>query len=249
MDHAFAVRKLTEFLDLVGGYLFEVDLATSDEGRQLPAWPQQLVVQEAVARQIANAYSPGLGDVERDDMENDATYWHRVRTAAAQALGMASSAEEIAAFLRPTSPAIAADCLHPWAWEPAAPLWAAEARQDAVLAAARTVNRRLQQKLGRHDIGETDLCMQAFDLKAAQPGKPRLRFPGNRTTATWRARQDGAKYFTAGAFLAIRNVAAHEEAVDWSRQDALEHLAALSIVARWIEECTIEQAQPSEPPQ
>ncbi len=246
MDHAFAVRKLTEFLDLVSQYLFEVDLASSAIGKEWPDWPQQLVVQEAVARQIANAYSPGLGDVERDDMENEATYWHRVRTAAAQALGLASSAEEIAVFLRPTSPAIAADSLHPWIWDPAAPLWAAEARQDAVLAAARTVNRRLQQKLGRHDIGETDLCMQTFDLKEAQPGKPRLRFPGDRTTATWKARQEGAKYFAAGAFLAIRNVAAHEEVVDWSRQDALEHLAALSVIARWVEECTTEQAPPSD---
>ncbi|WP_151775827.1 TIGR02391 family protein [Streptomyces abyssomicinicus] len=242
MDHAFAVDKLTSFLSLVGGYLYEVELASKDIGAEWPDWPEKLVVQEAVARQIVNAYSPGLGDVDREDGENEATYWYRVRTAAAQALGMASSAEEVAAFLRPASPAIAADSLHPWVWEPAAPLWAAEARQDAVLAAARTLNRRLQQKLERHDIGETDLCMQAFDVKEAQPGKPRLRFPGDRNMATWRARQEGAKYFAAGAFLAIRNVAAHEEAVDWSRQDALEHLAALSVIARWIEECTTEQA-------
>ncbi|WP_432029916.1 TIGR02391 family protein [Streptomyces sp. 1222.5] len=246
MDHAFAVRKLTDFLALVRGYLYEVDLASRDIGAEWPDWPEELVVQEAVARQIANAYYSGLGNVEREDGENEAAYWYRVRTAAAQALGMASSAEEMAAFLRPTSPAIAADSLHPWIWEPAAPLWAAEARQDAVLAAARTLNRRLQQKLERHDIGETDLCMQTFDLKEAQPGKPRLRFPGDRTTATWRARQDGAKYFSAGAFLAIRNVAAHEEAVDWSRQDALEHLTALSVLARWIEECATETAPSSD---
>ncbi|MFJ9472542.1 TIGR02391 family protein [Streptomyces caniferus] len=242
MDHGFAVRKLTDFLALVRGYLDEVELASKDVGVEWPDWPQELVVGEAVVRQIVNAYSPGLGDVVRDETENDFTYWNRVRTAAAQALGMASSAEEIAAFLRPTSPVIAAGSLHPWVWEPAAPLWGAGARQDAVLAGARTLNRRLQQKLDRHDIGETDLCMQAFDLKEAQPGKPRLRFSGDRATATWRAQQEGAKYFGAGAFLAIRNVAAHEEYVDWSQQAALEHLAALSVLARWIEECTKEQA-------
>ncbi|MFD4757190.1 TIGR02391 family protein [Streptomyces sp. NPDC058426] len=245
MDHAFAVRKLQEFLSLVGGYLLELDIASADVGAEWPEWPEQLVVQEAIARQIVNAYSPGLGDVEREETEHEASYWYRVRTAAAQALGMASSAEEIAAFLRPVSPSIAADSLHPWVWEPAAPLWAAEARQDAVLAAARTLNRRLQQKLDRHDIGETDLCMQAFDPQDAQSGKLRLRFPGDRATQTWRARQQGAKYFGAGVFLAIRNVAAHEEAVSWSRQDALEHLAALSVLARWIEECTAETASSS----
>ncbi|HWU12074.1 MAG TPA: TIGR02391 family protein [Streptomyces sp.] len=51
-----------------------------------------------------------------------------------------------------------------------------------------------------------------------------MRFQGDRTTATWRARQERAKHFGAGTFLAIRNVAAHAEAVNWSRQEALEHL-------------------------
>lgn len=242
MDHAYAVRKLTEFLGLADAYIYELELVSMDVGAEWPDWPRELVMQEAVIRQIANAYSPGLGDVEQEEGENDASYWYRVRTAAAQALGMASSAEEIAAFLRPTSPVIAADGLHPWVWESAAPLWAAEARQDAVLAAARTINRRLQQKLERHDIGETDLCLQSFDTADARPGRPRLRFSGNHATATWRARQEGAKFFSAGVFLAIRNVAAHEETVSWSRQEALEHLAALSVLARWIDECTTEQA-------
>ncbi|MEU0058624.1 TIGR02391 family protein [Streptomyces sp. NPDC006334] len=94
----------------------------------------------------------------------------------------------------------------------------AEARQDAVLAAARTVNRRLQQKLGCHDIG------------------------GDRKTPTWRARQEGAKYLAAGAFLALRNVAAQEDEVTWTEQEALEHLATLSVLARWIEQCSVERA-------
>src|SRR5690348_10312205 len=133
MDHAFAVEKLTEFLDLANEHLAEMDIAREIPGVEWPNWPQELVVQEVRARQIANAYAPGLGDIDPELGETD--YWYRVRTAAAQALGMARSAEEITAFLRPTSPAIAADAFHPWVWEPAAPLWAAEALQDAVLAA------------------------------------------------------------------------------------------------------------------
>ncbi|MDT0464478.1 TIGR02391 family protein [Streptomyces gibsoniae] len=121
-------------------------------------------------------------------------------------------------------------------------MWAAEARQDAVLAAARSVNRRLQQKLNRHDIGATDLCLQTFDLKDPAPGKPRLRFPGAGNTPTWRARQEVAKYLAAGTFLAIRNVAAHEDEVSRTEQEALEHLATLSVLARWIEECATEFA-------
>jgi hypothetical protein len=166
----------------------------------------------------------------------------KARNEVHRGLGILAGMDEWAVRLAPDAPTLAADQLHPWVWEPAAPLWAAEARQDAILAAARTVNRRLQQKLNRHDVGEADLCLQTFEMKDPLPGKPRLRFPGDRSTPTWRARQDGAKYLGAGFFLAIRNVAAHEDAVSWSEQEALEQLSTLSVLARWITECAVEVA-------
>lgn len=135
-----------------------------------------------------------------------------------RALGILADMDEWAVRLEPDGPTMPADDLHPWVWQSAAPLWAAEARQDAILAAARTVNRRLQQTIDRHDIGETDLCLQTFDLKDAVLGKPRLRFPGERENPTWRARQEGAKYFGAGVFLAIRNIAAHDDDAQLSEQ-------------------------------
>lgn len=249
MDHPFAVRVLTEFASGVSQYLLDLEL--TKESFRWPDPPQELELQEVRARLIENAYVPGLGDYEMPG--NMRGNWEVARYAAIQALGRAQSAEEITAFLRPSAPAIAADALHAWVWEPAAPLWAADSHQDAVLAAARTVNRRLQKKLGRHDIGEYDLAVQSFDLKDPVQGKPRLRLPGDRSTPTWRARQEGAKFVAAGAFLAIRNVAAHEEITDWGQQEALEYLATLSVVARWIDECTVEsvassttsQSQPS----
>ncbi|MFD5656161.1 TIGR02391 family protein [Streptomyces hirsutus] len=79
-------------------------------------------------------------------------------------------------------------------------------------------------------------------MKEPVAGKPRLRFPGDRNTPTWRARQEEAKCFAAGVFLAIRNVAAHEDKVPWTEQEALEHIATLSVLARWIEECAVESA-------
>ncbi|MFJ4517478.1 TIGR02391 family protein [Streptomyces sp. NPDC088816] len=241
MDHAYAIKHLTMFLEWVNQHLSDLESAHHQEGVPYPDPPQELELEEVLVRQIENAYAPNLGDYATNQWVQP-NRWMIAREAAIQALGRARSAQEIAAFLRPTSPALTADGLHSWVWEPAAPLWAAEAYQDAVLAAARTVNRRLQQKLGRHDVGETDLCMQSFDMKAPAEGKPRLRFDGDRSTPTWRARQDGAKYTSAGAFLAIRNLAAHEDEVNWSQQEALEYLATFSVIARWIEECTVETA-------
>ncbi|MBZ6258905.1 TIGR02391 family protein [Streptomyces olivaceus] len=229
------------FLEWANQHIVDLEAAQFQEGVPYPGPHQELELEEVVVRQIENAYVPKLGDYVVDHY-GPLNRWAMARDAAVQALGRARSADDIAMFLRPSSPSIAAAALHPWAWEPAAPLWAAEAYQDAVLAAARTLNRRFQQKVGRHDVGEYDLAMQAFDLKEPAVGKPRLRSPGDRASPSWRARQEGAKYMTAGAFLAIRNVAAHEEDTDWGQQEALEYLATLSVIAHWIEECTVETA-------
>ncbi|MGR6998895.1 TIGR02391 family protein [Yinghuangia aomiensis] len=146
-------------------------------------------------KRILQLLDPTLAEkIDIGQMAGPATARNQVH----RGLGILAGMDDWALRLTPDAPSMAADQLHPWVWAPAAPLWAAEARQDAVLAAARTVNRRLQQKLGRHDIGETDLCLQTFDLKDPSAGKPRLRFPGDRTTPIWRARQEGAKYFAAG---------------------------------------------------
>ncbi|WP_236067244.1 TIGR02391 family protein [Streptomyces brasiliscabiei] len=242
MDHTYAAETLGNFLDDVNIHVSKMETAKADQngGMPWPDWPQDLAIELVLVRKIVEAYAPyALAELNQYTADGLA-YWQLVRIAVAEALGHAKHADDIDAFLRPKSPVIGAESLHSWVWQPAAPLWAAEAHQDAVLAAARVVNRRLQLKLGRHDIGETDLCMQCFDTKPPAEGKPRLRFKGDRDTPTWKARQEGAKYLAAGAFLGIRNLAAHEEEVTWTQPEALEYLATFSVIARWIEECTVE---------
>jgi Protein of unknown function (Hypoth_ymh) len=89
------------------------------------------------------------------------------------------------------------DALHEWVWTAAEPMWEAYAHREAVFAAARVINARIQQASGRHDISESDLVMQVFDPADPQPGKSRLRLPGDRTTASWRSRQEGVRFFAA----------------------------------------------------
>jgi hypothetical protein len=137
-------------------------------------------------------------------------------------------------------PELIADQFHEWVWEAARPLWESGQRQEGIVAAARVINARLQQKLGRRDIGEAALCREAFTTDDPQPGRARLRFPGDRTSNTWKSRQNGGREFGAGCFIGIRNPVAHEHDLDLPEPLALEQLAAFSLLARWIEECGVE---------
>jgi Protein of unknown function (Hypoth_ymh) len=148
--------------------------------------------------------------------------------------------------MRPDSPDLVADELHAWVWEAAAALWNAGSMQEAVHAAARSVNARLQQKLGRRDLADARLCREAFSLSDPVHSQPRLRFPGDRRSETWRSRQNGGIQFGAGCFEGIRNPAAHEDRLELGEQVALEQLAAFSVLARWIDECEVETAQSPE---
>ncbi|WP_309251272.1 MULTISPECIES: TIGR02391 family protein [unclassified Streptomyces] len=64
---------------------------------------------------------------------------------------------------------------------------------------------------------------------------------GDRNTPSWSDRQEVPSTSRLGAFLALRNVAAHADAVTWAEQKALEPLATLSVLARWIERCIVER--------
>ena len=170
-------------------------------------------------------------------------YWHDiVRHRILRAIGIHELGEEARRRMRPDSPDLVADQLHPWVWEAAAPLWDAGSTQAAVLAAAQSVNARLQQKLGRHDSSDAALCREGFSRNDPVPGQPRLRFPGDRASDTWRSRQNGGVQFGAGCFEGLRNPAAHEHELQVPEQVALEQLAAFSVLARWIDECTVETA-------
>jgi hypothetical protein len=174
----------------------------------------------------------------------DSDYWSKiVRPNVLRAIGIHELGAEARRRMRPDSPDLVADQFHPWVWEAAAPLWFAGSRQEAVHAAARSVNARLQQKIGRYDLADAKLCREAFSLNAPAPDQPRLRFPGDCNSETWRSRQNGGIQIGAGCFEGIRNAAAHEDGLVLTEQVALEQLAAFSLLARWIDECDVEKAE------
>jgi hypothetical protein len=111
---------------------------------------------------------------------------------------------------------------------------------------ATAINKRLQDKLGRHDLADDKLLQEAFSDKPAQSGKPRLRIPGDPRNPTVASLQRGAPQFGTGRFWVIRNPATRETA-DWPPQEALEQLAALSVLARLIDMCEVATHQATAP--
>jgi hypothetical protein len=60
----------------------------------------------------------------------------------------------------------------------------------------------------------------------------RLHLPGDKASRDWKSCQEGLHLLAQGAFAGIRNPATHS-GDEWTEQEVLEHLAVLSVVARW----------------
>lgn len=239
MDTTWAAGQLNEFAELID-QLTELEIrsrtSTADER---DGYDNEVRRREPVMRRIENAIEAGLGDYSSEYDEWKVRWWN-AKNAALTAAGLCQYGAEAALRMRPDAPELAADQFHPWVWEAARPFWESGNRTEAVGVAARAVNSRLQQKLGRRDLSEGNLCRKAFGLNAAKPGEAQLRFAGDRTSDTWKSRQVGAESFGVGCFAGIRNPAAHEYGLALDEPVALEQLAALSLLARWIDECIVE---------
>jgi hypothetical protein len=237
IDH---YRELHEQLRLVGSGDEQTYSQLAGEASDTDGEIRRL---EPAIEVIMDAVDPELRNYDRGDPEDawrsSALWWNNARRAAHRALGLHTTAAEAKRRMQPDGPDLGADQLHPWAWEAARPMWDAGSPHVAVLHAAQSINARLQQKLRRFDASESALCQEAFSTDDPKPERPRLRFPGDTSTDTWKSLQNGAGRFGAGCFMAIRNPVAHQHDHPLTKQEALEQLAALSVLARWIDICSV----------
>ncbi len=110
--------------------------------------------------------------------------------------------------------------------------------------AALRVNAEAQAKLGRVDVSETALFNEAFSLSEPKEGAARLRLAENDGGRTFENLHRGARAFADGLYTAIRNPGMHTPASanGGEEQIALEQLAAFSLLARWVDQATVEEA-------
>ena len=159
-------------------------------------------------------------------------------------------------ILGPSGPALAADGLHRWVWHAAVDLWAVGAFKPAVNAAASAVEELTQDKLKRGDLGGAPLYTEAFKVGKVgeDPGGRRLRFPhldelteDGKRNQSWTSAHQGAMDFGRGCAEGIRNMNAHGT-TELPEQEALEYLAALSVLARWVDTAQVINGDPDPEP-
>ena len=154
-------------------------------------------------------------------------------------IGILERQDDYERIFGPAGPTLAARQLHPWVWNAVATLWDDGHYEPAVHEAAKAVELRTQLEIDRRDLDGKDLYSKAFSLDDPQPGAPRLRFPDidrAEQPKRWTSAHEGAMFLGMGCAQGIRNPQAHPSD-DITEQEALEQLAALSVLARWVDEC------------
>ncbi len=248
MNRDWMREKLQQFSELAGELagLRRADEAMGGEARRRAVF-SDLCRREPTINRILEALNlPGI-NLDVPDGLNEAI---NAQAIVMRALGILNDRDEWTANLGPGRSvlervhameerlALPADRLHPWVWDAARPLLDSGQFRQAVQAAATAINAHTQRKLARQDVTDDKLMQEAFSDKPAGPGRHRLRCPGDPSNPTVQSRQRGALQYAVGCFFAIRNPATHEHA-EWDQQIALEYLAALSVLARWIDDWKI----------
>lgn len=234
MNIEWAISELDKFI-----YLTELVshpdsgvIGSFERGSEEEIASQAQVVEKILARVLPKWRTEVTTSKYRD--------WDQHHEAAIRAKAELVRKQEIEENLGENAPMISAANLHPWVWSGAKSLWQSGHFRSAVEDAAKKVNAETQNKVERRDISEIKLFQESFSDKAAEPGKKRLRRMQPEVSDTYRSVQRGAMALAEGIYAGIRNPFNHEDPKDIDEQVALEYLAALSVLARWVDRSEVE---------
>lgn len=234
----WAAKQIERFLALSNGE-FRGDPYDGGVWFESAGGEDDIREQWVIVRQILDRVMPGwhVDPNARSGYESD---WKPHRDLAIELKAVVTRHQEIEDNLGDGAPSMSAANLHPWVWEGARTLWQSRHFRSAVEDAAKKVNAETQNKVGRRDVSETDLFKQAFTIEDAKPGVARLRRMAPDGSDTYRSMQRGAMALAEGIYAGIRNPFNHESPQDIEEQVALEYLAALSVLARWVDGSELE---------
>jgi len=157
------------------------------------------------------------------------------RQAAQRAIVNLERDAEVREKLGDNAPHLVASGMHPWVWEGARSLWQSGHYREAVVAAGVKLNAETQNKLGRRDLTETALFQAAYSSDDPRLDAPRLRPAGDDGHKTAMSVRRGVMALAEGCYAALRNPPSHDVTPELPEVEALEQLAAFSLVARLVE--------------
>ena len=234
MNTEWAIEQLDQFIH-------QTELVPHPSPNVIGSFPrgseEDIVAQAQVVEKIFVRVLPAWRSEVADDKYHR---WGQHREAAVRARAQLVREQEISENLGENAPELSAAELHPWVWSGAKSLWQSGHYREAVEGAIKKLNAETQNKIDRRDVSETDLFKQSFSLDEPKPGKARLRRMKDDGSDTYKSVQRGAMNLAEGVFAGIRNPLSHEDDQELSEQEALEYLAALSVLARWVDASDVE---------
>ncbi|MFV6030812.1 TIGR02391 family protein [Streptomyces sp. NPDC056264] len=235
----WAVEQLALFLSLTEDYgrprgRYAVGAEVTEE---------DILGQAHVIEQIFDRVEPEW--LERQSLSfNPNMRWNGHRETAIRVRAAILRDAEIRENLGDNAPRLSASSLHPWVWDGAMSLWQSGHFREAITAAARKVNAETQNKLMLRRPSEVSLFNQSFSADPARAGQPRLRIMPNDGSDTYASTQRGARALAEGCYAGLRNPNSHEADLgELPEHEALEQLAAFSVLARWVDCATVEFAE------
>jgi len=230
VDEKWVAKQLRDFVEMTA---LLKEYADGVEVQYLPIDESFIIEAAQVNEKLMDHITPGWrAAAER----RDPALWQGHRDAAIRALSELRYGAVVAERLGDTTPTMRVSGMHPWAWEGARSLWQSGHFGHAVLAALNKLNAEFQNKLQRSDLSETALFQNAFSSEPASETTPRLRLAGGGSDKSVASLRRGVLRLGEGCFAAVRNPSSHQPMSDISEQKALEQLALVSLLARWIDE-------------
>lgn len=197
-----------------------------------PKGREKIAPAAQVVEQILDCVLPAW---RTDIAEDTKKRWQQHREAAKRAIAQLEREDELSEKLGDNAPTLDAGQFHRWVWEGARSLWQSGHFREAVRSAAVKLNAETQNKLATRDLAETALFQLAFSADAPASGKPRLRLPDDDDGKTACGVRRGVMAYAEGCFAAIRNPSSHDVQDELPEVEALEQLAAFSVLARWVD--------------
>jgi hypothetical protein len=242
MNNAWAEQRVASYIEVLEAQR-DIRNATPGASAQIAELEKRINEGLITILEISDRINPTFTDGLRK-LDGGYSWRHKTQFQTCQILiGAIRDREELEANLADQGPKLAADGLHPWVWDHAKSLWADGHRRSAVQTAGTALfDAHVPAKLGkaRDQTGGFNL-MGAFSPKDPAPGSPRLRLTAYDRIAdeqNWKSAHEGAMHLGQGCALYIRNLSTHDLR-EPDEQEALEMLAALSLVARLVDRAEV----------